>query len=465
MKIAIFSDAYYPQINGVVTSINSIARNMADRGHKVIIVAPSYKNLQEQEYPGIKIIRVTSISASFYDDFRWTNPFSYIAYRALKDEAVDIIHFMTPVFISLLGIKFARKLNLPLVATFHTFIANPLYFEHLFKGPLKITEEVSWKYLNLYYDCADYVSAPTEEAVKIIRENHCTAPLEAISNGIDFNIFDNTRSPEFKKCWGLGDKVILYVGRVAFEKNLRNLMDSFDLVYKTHPDAQLLIIGDGPQLEEFEKYASLKESRKKIIFTGAIPHNDLVVSGVFEAVSLFATASQTETQGITLLEAQANGLICVGVREGGIINLIEDGKNGYLVSPGDVDEMAEKLAYILENKASLGSMELAAKEMVDVHKMSRIIDRWEELYQNLIDNKENLPVKDYLHFSALMKFTTQFKIDFRYFLKKIRPSRTFVARNPEFKRRPYRYRNIRSKAPVSSTKLKKIRSFRSGQRD
>jgi glycosyltransferase involved in cell wall biosynthesis len=465
MKIAIFSDAYYPQINGVVTSINSIAQNMADRGHQVIIVAPSYKNLQEPEYPGITVIRVTSISASFYDDFRWTNPFSYVVYRALKDEGVDIIHFMTPVFISLLGIKFARKLKIPLVATFHTFIANPLYFEHLFKGPLKITEEVSWKYLNLYYDCADYVTAPTEEAVKIIRENHCQAPLEAISNGIDFDIFDNSRSSEFKKRWGLGDKVILYVGRVAFEKNLRNLIDSFDLTYQKHPDAQLLIIGDGPQMEEFEKYAASKDSGKQIIFTGAIPHNELVVSGVFKAVSFFATASQTETQGITLLEAQANGLICVGVREGGIINLIEDGKNGYLVTPGNNEEMAEKMVYILDNKTALGSMEKAAKEMVDIHKMSRIIDRWEELYQHLIDNKDNLPVKDYLHFSAVMKFSTQFKIDFRYFLKKIRPTRTFVTRTPEFKNRQYRSRQLRSRSFVSTISLKKLRSFKSGHHE
>lgn len=429
MKIAIFSDAYYPQINGVVTSINSIAQNMADRGHKVIIVAPNYRNLKEPEYPGVKVIRVTSISASFYDDFRWTNPFSYATYKEIKDEQVDIIHFMTPVFISLLGIKFARKLNIPLVGTFHTFIANPLYFEHLFKGPLKITEEVSWKYLNLYYDCADYVTAPTEEAVRIIAQNHCKAPLEAISNGIDFKIFDNSKSGDFREKWNLGEKVILFVGRVAHEKNLINLINSFDLAFEKHPDAQLLIVGDGPQREEFSLYASTRKSSGNIIFTGAIAHDELVHSGVFNAVSFFATSSETETQGITVLEAQANGLICVGVSEGGIINLIEDGKNGFLVPAGDIEKMAEKMVYILDHKNELSSMEAAAKEMVEVHSMSRIIDRWEELYQHLIDNRENLPEKDYLHFSRLLKFVTSFKIDFRYFLKKIRPSRISALRN------------------------------------
>jgi len=429
MKIAIFSDAYYPQINGVVTSINSIAHNMADRGHKVLIVAPSYRGLNEVEYPGVRVIRVASISASFYDDFRWTNPFSYATYKAIKDESVDLIHFMTPVFISLLAIKFAKKLNIPLVGTFHTFIANPLYFEHLFKGPLKITEQVSWKYLNLYYDCADYVTAPTEEAVRIIAKNNCQSPLEAISNGIDFNIFDNRGSLEFRKKWNLGEKAILFIGRVAHEKNLINLIDSFDIAYEKHPDAQLLIVGDGPQMEDFVSYAEAKKSGRNIIFTGAIAHDDLVQSGIFKAVSFFATSSETETQGITVLEAQANGLICVGVSEGGIINLIEDGKNGFLVPPGDVKKMAERMSYILDNKEQLAPMEVAAKEMVDVHSMSRIIDRWEELYQHLIDNKENLPVKDYLHFSTLLKFTTSFKIDFRYFLKKIRPSRSFAFRN------------------------------------
>lgn len=429
MNIAIFSDAFYPQINGVVTSIISVASNMAKRGHKVIIVAPSYTNLKEIEIPGVKIIRVPSISASFYEDFKWTNPFSFTTYKALRKENIDLIHFMTPIFISMLGIKFARKRSLPVVGTFHTFIADPSYSEHMFNGPVKVSEEVIWKYLNLYYDCADYVTAPTEEAVRIISENGCTAPLEAVSNGIDFNQFDNSHSDEFKKKYKLGNQVILYVGRVAYEKNLDVLIDAFDLVFRDNPDAQVLIVGDGPQRELFEKQASGKASADNIIFTGAISHSDLVHSGIFAAVSLFATASVTETQGITILEAQANGLICVGAEEGGVVNLIEDGVNGYLVAPGDSIAMANKISHVLKNKDKLEEMEKKAIEMVDLHRMDKIIDRWEEIYTELYENRELTANKEYLHFNTLLKFSKSIKIDFQYLLDKIRRPRTMWVRS------------------------------------
>ncbi len=421
MNIAIFSDAFYPQINGIVTSIISIARNMADRGHRVIIVAPSYRNLQEYSYPGVKLFRVHSISASFYDDFKWTNPFDYSVYKRLRDEDVDIVHFMTPFFISLLGIKFARKMGMPVVGTFHTFLADPLYMKHLFDGPVKVSDKVVWTYLNCYYDCADYVTAPTEEAVKIIEANGCTAPLEAISNGIDFNQFDNSRPDEFRARYGLGDKVVLYVGRVAYEKNIFTLLDAFDKAWASDRELQLLLIGDGPQREEFENYAAQLASASAIIFTGAVAHKELIGSGIFKTASLFATASRTETQGITVLEAQANGLPVVAVREGGGVNLVKDGYNGFLVEPDDSSAMAGKILYIIENRQDLVWMEKNTRKMVDIHRIDRIIDRWEALYTELIEGAGEAGEKDYLHFSTLLRFTRKFRLDFRYIFRRINP--------------------------------------------
>lgn len=423
MKIAIFSDAFYPQINGVVTSIISIARNMADRGHRVIIVAPSYRNLQEFEYPGVKVIRVHSISASFYDDFKWTNPFDYSVYKRLRDEDVDIVHFMTPFFISLLGIKFARKTGKPVVGTFHTFLADPLYMKHLFSGPVKVSERVVWAYLNCYYDSADYVTAPTEEAVKIIEANGSKAPLEAISNGIDFSQFDNSGAEAFRKRYGLGDKVVLYVGRIAYEKDIFTLLDAFAEAWAQEPELQLLLVGDGPQRNEFESYAADLPGAPRITFTGALSHSELVGSGVFKLSSLFATASRTETQGITVLEAQANGLPVAAVREGGVVNLVREGYNGFLVDPEDSSGMAERIIRIVSDEEEQVRMGKNAVDMVEIHRIDRVIDRWESLYSELIEGKEELAGKDYLHFSTLLRFTRLFRLDFRYIFRRINPMR------------------------------------------
>lgn len=416
MKIAIFTDSFFPQVNGVVTALVNLAENLADRGHKIIIIAPKYRKQQEYVYPGIRVVRVNSVAARFYDDFRWTVPFPLWCYWKLKREEIDIVHFMTPFFISFFGIKFARLTKVPCVGTFHTLITDPAYFTHLFKGPMKITQEGTCVYANLYYDRADHVTTPSKEAARMIEANGCTTSIEVISNGVVLDSFDNSRSGAFREKYGLGDGVVLFIGRIAHEKNLTVLIDAFSKVHERIPEAQLLIVGDGPQWDLFKSYAQKQSCSGSIIFTGVIDHDELVGSGIFGCASLFATASETETQGITILESQANGLLSVGVRRGGVMELIEDGKNGYLVEPGDVSAMAEKIVYILENKDSLEDMKKNVLEMVKAHKIEKIVDRWDELYRDLIDknNRGLLPKKDYIHFYFMLKAISEYiSFDFK----------------------------------------------------
>ncbi|MBN1500138.1 MAG: glycosyltransferase [Spirochaetes bacterium] len=414
MNIAIFTDAFYPQINGVVTSIMSIAENMTKRGHKVVVVAPKYGRIEVFWHPKIKIKRVPSIPAKFYDDFRWTALVSKSTYKMMKKEEIDIVHFMTPVTVSYLGIKMARKLNLPVVGTFHTFITDPAYYEQLFSGIIKATEEGAWNYTNLYYNAADYVTAPTQKAVDIIKKHKCTVPIEAISNGIDISTFKNAKHSKFSKKYNLKDKVILYVGRVSQEKNIFLLIESFFMVQHKHPDAQLLIVGTGPQIKEVEKFVSQKSDKKSIIITGAIPHNELIKSGVFRSAALFATASETETQGITVLEAQANGLICVGVKAGGLPDLIEHNVTGYMCKPGDVKQIAKSIIRVLDGGKEHAKMKENIRDALKKHDMKLVINRWEELYSTLIRDKKSgkIPHKDYLHLKQILYLSRQLKIDF-----------------------------------------------------
>ena len=419
MHIGIFTDAFYPQVNGIVISIISLASNMAERGHKVTIVAPSQRKLEEISIPGVTIKRIPSISASFYDGFKWTNPLNKRNYKILKKEHFDLIHFMTPVFISMIGIKVGRINNIPVVGTFHTFIADPHYYEHLCSGAVKVTEEIVWTYLNLYYNHADYVTAPTKEATRIIRENGCTSSMEAISNGIDLRQFDNSKADRFKAQYGLKDKVILYVGRISIEKNIDILLRAFKIIYKNDPETQLLLVGDGPQKENLEESIKTEPFADSIIFTGTIEHRDLVNSGIFASVALFATASVTETQGITILEAQANSLPCVGPSEGGILDMIENGVNGLLVRPNDAEDLAKSVLTILNDENLKKDMGTRAREIAESHSMEKIIDRWEGLYSELIANKDALPEKDYLHFKEVMDVARTFKVDIKYIISRL----------------------------------------------
>ncbi len=416
MRIAIFSDSYHPQVNGVVTSIVNLSENLADRGHQVFIIAPKYWGLKENNHPGIEIIRITSVAAAFYDGFRWTVPFSLQVYRQLKKKNIDIVHFMTPSIVALFGIKFARLQKLPVVGTYHTFISDPLYFKHLFKGPITITPETIWKFTNLFYNSADFVSAPTKEAVRIIQENGGETPMEAISNGIDTSLFDNSHWQEFKTKYRLGEQVILFIGRMAHEKSIPVLMDAFSQISTSLPDAQLLLVGDGPQLEEFSDYAGKLPGGERIIFTGSIPYKELIKSGVFQCAALFATPSETETQGITLLEAQANGLATVGVNKGGVIDLIEDGVNGFLVPPGDSDALARKISAIISDMELRKSLGKHAVTMVEVHQMKYVVDRWEAVYTDLVARNRSgeLIRPEYLRLRKLLMVLRALKLNYRY---------------------------------------------------
>lgn len=416
MRIAIFSDSFHPQVNGVVTSIVNLSENLADRGHQVFIIAPKYWGLKEHNYPGVEVIRITSVAAAFYDGFRWTVPFSLRVYHLLKKKNIDIVHFMTPSIVALFGIKFARLQKLPVVGTYHTFISDPLYFKHLFKGPISITPEAIWKFTNLFYNSADFVSAPTKEAVRIIQENGGQTPMEAISNGIDTSLFDNSRWKEFKEKYSLRDQVILFIGRMAHEKSIPVLMDAFARIHPEYPGAQLLLVGDGPQLEEFSDYARRLPGGENIIFTGSIPYKELIKSGVFTCAALFATPSETETQGITILEAQANGLVTVGVDKGGVIDLIEDGVNGFLVPPGDSAALAAKISEILKDPELRKTMGEKAVSMVEVHQMKYVVDRWETVYNDLVTRNRSgeLVRSEYLRLRKLLMVLRSLRLNYRY---------------------------------------------------
>ena len=202
MKIAIFTDTFYPMVNGVVTAVLNVAQPLADRGHKILIVTPKIGDKREYSYPGITIKRINSLPAAFYDDFRWTPSFSFSTFKMLKEEGYELVHFMTPFTISYLGIKLARMINLPVIGTFHTFISDPTYYEQMFKGVIKATEQATWTYLSRFYNAADMVTAPSPSTLKAMQENGCTSPGEVISNGIDPSLFDNSGKDAFRRNTG-----------------------------------------------------------------------------------------------------------------------------------------------------------------------------------------------------------------------------------------------------------------------
>jgi glycosyltransferase involved in cell wall biosynthesis len=401
-RIAIFTDTFLPQINGVVTSLLNIAKSLADRGYYILIVAPAAKGCQEFEYPNIEIKRIFGIDASFYDGFKWTTTHSQSVLKLVKKRHIDLIHFMTPITISYMGIKIAKKLHLPIVGTFHTFIADPAYLQHFIIGTDESTQRATWAYTNLFYNSADLVTSPSPSTNEELEKNGCKSVLKFISNGVDPKKFDNSKAPDFIKEHELTGKTVLFVGRISHEKNLDSLIVSFIKVAKIDKEVKFIIYGDGPYLKEMTELINNEKLQDRFILKGAVPFDDLIKSGVFGACQLFVTASLTENQPMTILEAQANGIVCIGPDARGIPHLILHEKNGLIVEPNNSDQAAEAIIELFSDTEKYKRMQIETHKEVETHHLDKVIDEWDETYNKLIYRHQIGQIKFKKGFSFLL---------------------------------------------------------------
>jgi len=389
MRITIFTDSFTPLIDGVVTSTINLVKNLADRGHKIYIIAPSFnKKFEEFKHKNVRVKRVYSIPAFFYSGYRFTYPFSFEILKYLKKEKIECIHFQTPVALGLQAILLSKVLDLPLVGTFHTLFTHPHYRKHM-KIDYKPIEKMAWTYARMFYNKCNLITCPSQETKKELLKHGFKRPIKVISNGIDLKMFKNSKYASVKKKYNKNGKLLLFVGRIAHEKNLNLLIDSFNAVLKKLPKTKLLIVGDGPQMKELKEKIKSLDINDKVILAGKIDHKDLVKSSIFKACDLFVTASTTETQGITLLEAQANGLVCIGINKGGVKDLIKSGVNGYLVKE-DKKDFAKKIIRVLSDDKLMKKMKKNTLEKVREHEISIIGRLWEKEYSKLIKSSSKL---------------------------------------------------------------------------
>lgn len=401
LKIAYFTDTFYPQINGVVSSLVNLARSLADKGHLIYIVAPKVdRKFKEFEYPGITILRIPSIKASFYEDFRWAKILSLKTFKELKRAEIEIIHFETPIGLGIMAINMSKLLNVTLVGTYHTFVSDPRYIQHwkLLK-PTMFIQNISWIYTNQFYNRTDLTTAPSESTIEEMKNNGCHAPLmKTISNGINPELFDSTQSRNIRKKYNLTGNTILYVGRISHEKNIKTLIKAFFHGAVINTAMQLMIVGDGPQFNEIKTIVQKSPFQDRIILTGSIEQDELVKSGIYSACEIFATASETENQPMTILESQVNGCICIGTNARGVPGMIVHGKSGIIVDKGDYRAMGDAFISILKDPEKIKSMRKETLKEVQHHFLSNIVEQWENEYSSLLSNFKGRKSRDKLFF-------------------------------------------------------------------
>jgi len=385
MRIAFFADNFLPQVNGAVTATLSLIKGLADKGHKVYVFAPKYSHNEEFCYKNVTIKRIPSIPAFIYPDLRATSFFSLETLIALKKEKIEVIHLNAPLTLGMSALVCSKILRIPLVGTFHTFFGDPQYLKHIGLN-FKAFEKFSWFYSKIIYGSCDLLTSPSETTKRELIDNKIKKKVLVISNGIDGNVFDNSNYLKIKKKYNSRGPLLLFLGRISHEKNIFYLLDCFKLAIKKIPNAKLLMIGDGPQMKIVKNKIKEENLQENIILTGKIDHSKLIKSSIFGACDLFVTASITENQPMTVLEAQANGLVCIGIDKKGMRDLIKNNYNGALLKYGDKEAFANAIVRILSNKSIYHKMKINTLKEIKKHQLTNVINTWEKELKRLVSS-------------------------------------------------------------------------------
>lgn len=401
LRVMMFSDSYLPKIDGVGISTDRFCRILAKKGHEFLICAPRYEKDNEMGVgKNIRVERFKNISLPSYPDVKIVLPAGKRLNRLVKDFRPHLIHFHTPGILGQFGIALAQKHDIPLVGTYHTMMnelstyLSPLRLLKLdrlltrfrknksVKKAIKkaerakeksFTNRLIFRITNRVYEKGLVIISPTELVKKELELFGVMKPIVVISNGMDLSLFKG-RPKKFPN----HAPRLLHVGRLAHEKNCDIVLKAFAKIKEKLPQAKLTFTGDGPSLEGLKKEAMELGVLDSVEFTGFIAHENL--PKVYAEHDLFLTASTMETQGLVVLEALAMGLPAVGVNAYALPEVIQNGINGYIVHPFDIEGLALAALSILQNPPVYERFSQASLQIAEAHEVHTCAEKLEKLY-------------------------------------------------------------------------------------
>lgn len=383
MKILLASDVYPPYVSGVAIYTKDIASALVKKGVEVRILIPDFgiSKLPLKE----NLILAPSIDFPLYPSLRMGFPGLKISSREIRKFNPDIVHIQTQGTIGLWSSRIAKKLNKPLLGTYHTYFLYENNFKELgisFVYPE--FERWMWRYNRWFYNQFDGLISPSKNLIGYLKGKGIRAPIVHIRCPIDLKEIRRrgVNKRFLRKKFQLGEKNILYVGRISGEKNLDNLIKAFRIVKESSPGSKLILVGDGPSMPELRKLAQRLKLKDSVVFTGFIDRKALLGSGLFSAVDIFATASESENQPLSIIEAMTSGLPVVGVWALGIPELVTN--NGLLSPPGDIQKLAWNLGILLRDKKLRKKLGKASEKNASRYDIKKVTEQLIDYYQSFI---------------------------------------------------------------------------------
>ena len=375
MKIAVLSDCYLPAINGVVTSITQQIGALQRLGHEVDLYCPQYPYGQTAEE---NVFRLWARPFIFHKREQFSLPWPPSVLARLWRRPYDIFHLQTPFSVGLIGLTAAVTRGIPRVFHHHTLWEE--YVEYI-PIPKKLSSAGSVALCRGLANMCHGVVAPSEEVRTRFAEQGVRTDISVIPTGIDAGLFrDGTPRPEVEP----NQDIVLYIGRLAFEKSPDVLMRGYHRMHQSRPQTRFWWVGDGParaSLEQQARELGMSDACRFFGFVARDALKDFVASS-----RLFLFTSLTETQGLVLLEAQAGGLPVVAFSASGVNEAVLPGKTGYLIETGNEELMADSAVQLLEDEEKWEKFSMEARMWSEKFSLERMGEALVSTYETALKN-------------------------------------------------------------------------------
>jgi 1,2-diacylglycerol 3-alpha-glucosyltransferase len=331
MNVGLFSETYYPEINGVATSVYTLKNELEKRGHNVYVFTTTTPGAPEHEY---NVFRVPSMPFILITERRVGLFYQPKLAHIIKKLNLDIIHTHTEFSLGIFGRIMARELKLPIVHTYHTIYEDYTHYLTHFKALDRRAKAFARTYSKVCCNTVEQVIVPTDKTKDLLMTYSVHKDISVIPTGIDLNKFDRSNySPaditSLKQRYDIKptEKVMIYIGRISQEKNIEEIIDAMPEYMKIRENVKFVIVGSGPASEKLEHLVKQLGLTERFVFTGAQPWDNI---GLFYQLGdVFVSASKSETQGLTYIEAMASGLPVVAKQDKCLEDILEQGHNGY----------------------------------------------------------------------------------------------------------------------------------------
>lgn len=392
LHILMISDVYFPRVNGVSTSIRSFRRELIAQGHQVTLIAPAYPNSAsfDAEHPDANLIRIPSLPIPRDPEDRlMRRRFIRALLPSLRAQKFDLLHIQTPFMAHYAGLALGRTLGLPIIESYHTFFEEYLY-HYVPLLPRALLRFAARRFTVAQCNAVDQVIAPSRAMHDGLRDYGVRTPITILPTGLEASQFKPGDGAHFRTSHDIAPDrpVALFVGRVAHEKNIDFLLRAFQLAMAQVPEALLLIVGEGPAVPHLQRLTQQWQISDAVKFIGYLDR-DTTLLDCYASGDVFVFASRTETQGLVLLEALAQGTPLLSTAHMGTRDILAPGgqpiRSARIVAE-DPATFARELAQLLQDSAMRHEMSRHAVSDAQQWSIREMTRRLARLYQQAADS-------------------------------------------------------------------------------